>query len=356
MITPISKNVYDFNQAPRCFKEAIAHGLIKCSPEDFIVEEVLGFEPSGVGDHLWLWVESRLANTSWVITRLARVLACRKSDIGFSGMKDKHAVSRQWFSVPRPENEPDWRQLPEEIKVLNAILHERKLKRGWHRANRFEITIRQFSAETTKIDQRLLELQQQGFPNYFADQRFANRAVDLHQLSGRLAAIKSKRDMRQQQFLLSQARSILFNQVLAQRIEDASWNQVLAGDIMMFNDNNAVFHVDQVEEDLIQRADQLQIHVTGPLVGAEETKVTQAVFALEVEVLADFNELYLSLAKLKLATARRPLRAVPQQLHWKHAPDTLHLQFVLNSGTYATAFIRELGDFAVANPNSGIDD
>ena len=151
-------------------------GRIRTSPSDFIVTEVLNIEFSDDGEHDWLWVEKVGANTVWVAEQLASHASISARDVGYAGLKDRHAVTRQWFSVRRPGAEgTDWTTLKADgVRILDQKLHRRKLKRGAHKGNTFRIAVRgsEIALLGGKIAGRLEAIRAQGVPNYFGEQRF----------------------------------------------------------------------------------------------------------------------------------------------------------------------------------------
>jgi tRNA pseudouridine13 synthase len=166
--------VFEIPEWPYSLGEPRASGLIRSCVEDFVVEEIPRVLPEGEGGHLWLWVEKRSANTDWVAKELARVAACPARDVGFAGLKDRHAVTRQWFSVPAREVTPENLEKAEieGVKILDSHNHTRKLKRGTLNGNRFHLKIREFTGDAIETVQRLERIRASGVPNYFGPQRF----------------------------------------------------------------------------------------------------------------------------------------------------------------------------------------
>ena len=152
-------------------------GVIRSCPEDFVVEEIPRINPEGEGSHLWLWVEKRAANTDWVARELAKVAGCPHRDVGYAGLKDRHAVTRQWFSVPASDDTEQRfaNTTIEGVNVLECRRHTRKLKRGTLDGNRFQLVIRQLQGGVEQTGQRLKDIRTSGVPNYFGPQRFGAR-------------------------------------------------------------------------------------------------------------------------------------------------------------------------------------
>ncbi len=172
-------------------------GRIKVQPEDFFVEELPLYAPSGSGEHLYLLIEKRLQTTTDVIRRLAKIFNVRRGDIGYAGLKDKHAVTRQHFSIWLPDPSRDQAMLDQiqytPIKLLWHARHGNKLRRGHLAGNRFVIRIREVEpAHVLRVRTVLDRLTQQGVPNFIGEQRFGyrqtNDIIGLHLLRGQWQA------------------------------------------------------------------------------------------------------------------------------------------------------------------------
>ncbi len=314
-----------------------------------MVEELLGFDPPGEGPHHWIRVRCRQQNTHDVARKLAESAGVALRDVGFSGLKDRVAVTTQWFSLPRnPVDAP----LPESLRRMFASdpgielvcesANARKLKRGTHRGNRFAIVLRELSAAPESCDDRLAIIRAQGVPNYFGPQRFGRRGSNLahaQRLSrnGRLRVSRQARSL-----ALSAARAFLFNAVLSRRVANGTWNHATPGDVMQLAGSRSHFHYDGSDPAVADRIAAWDIHPTGPLWGRGESPATESVQALEREVCgtrADFTHL---LESAGLRQERRALRLRPAHLTWTASGDSLALRFELPAGTFATAVLREL--------------
>jgi tRNA pseudouridine13 synthase len=326
----------------RAFGEPCLCGDLRSDPRDFIVVEELGFEPDGEGEHDYLWLEKTASNTAWVAEQLAAFAGIPVRDVGYAGMKDRHAVTRQWFSVRRPRGAPaEWTGLRiDGLTVLRVSRNRRKLRRGAHRGNRFHIVLRNTEPLSGDPGARLADLARLGVPNYFAEQRFGRDAGNL-QLASRLFA--GARLPRQRRGLaLSAARSLLFNAVLERRVRLGTWNQLLPGDCANLDGSGSVFPVDCVDDDLRLRASELDLHATGPLWGRGALLTTGDVASLEQEVAAVMALESAGLEKHGLEQARRALRLSVRELEWSMEGRTLELDFRLTRGAFATAVLREL--------------
>lgn len=309
----------------------VATGRMRESNNDFIVEEVLGFALEGDGPHRWLWVEKSGANTDWAASRIARVADVKKRDVGFSGMKDRHAITRQWFSLPDPGSEVDWSKLERDgIRVLGEQLHRKKLKRGVHQANRFIITLRKVD-NADEIDDRITFVRERGVPNYFGTQRFGGNGDNVvRALAGARGGI-----------YLSAMRSYLFNAVLAERVRSDNWDSLLEGDVLQLDGSNSVFPADD-DPALEQRLREFDIHPTGPMWGSGKLMSRGEAAALEVDVAARYPELREALESRGLRQKRRSLRLAVRDLEADREGDTLRLAFSLETGAFATSVIAEI--------------
>lgn len=332
---------------PAAAGEVAAAAQLKTRPEDFIVEEDLGFEPDGVGSHAMLWVEKTGLNTDQVAQSLARHAGRRPVDVGFSGLKDRHALTRQWFSVNLQGGaEPDWAALDSDgLRILRITRQRRKLKRGVHRHNHFTLLLRAFDGSRETVEGRLAEIGRRGMPNYFTEQRFGRQGNNLGQARRMFA---EGRGNKKKGYYLSAARAWLFNLVLAERIRQDNWYQALDGDVMNLQGSRSFFHIDSVDEEIRRRLAEGDIHPTGPLWGKGELRTSAKARDLELAALAGFEDFCQGLEAFGLSQERRALRVTVQDLGWKWLPSTaasstdLQLQFTLPRGSYATALVREL--------------
>jgi len=322
--------------------EPASRARLKAQPEDFRVTEVLGFEPSGSGEHVMLWVRKRDANTSFVARQLARLAGVRDQDVSFAGMKDRFAVTEQWFSVHLPgKGEPDWSALAlEGVEVLRAERHDKKLRRGALKGNRFEIVLSELEADDS-LEQRLERIGTLGVPNYFGAQRFGR---DGRNLDKALALFRGQLRLRrnQQGIYLSAARSLLFNLVVSERLQRGLADQLLVGDALQLCGSHSFFIVDSVDEELLQRQASGDVLLTAPLWGRGALPVRGEVAGLEQAVVAGHPELAAGLEQAGLKQERRALWLTPQQWQWQRQDPRLILRFFLPSGCFATSVIREL--------------
>ncbi len=316
---------------------------LRSTPEDFRVEEILGYDADGLGEHVLLWVEKRGANTDWVARELAKFAGVAPVAVGYAGMKDRHAVTRQTFSVQLAgKPDLDWSLFPHpEVKVLAATRHSRKLKRGALRGNRFVLVLREVQGDRDAAAQVLQQIAVRGVPNYFGEQRFGREGGNVAQARAMFAGRRVERDKRS--FLLSAARSQIFNDVLAARVERAAWDTPLDGEIWSLAGSRSWFGPEPFTEVLAERLARADIHPSGPLWGQGEPPTQGEAGALEREIGAACSDLVEGLAKARMDQERRPLRLMPKDLKWHWLDDgALELSFELPAGAYATVVVREL--------------
>lgn len=319
-------------------------GIMRASAEDFFVDEDLGFAPDGHGEHVFLRVEKRGANTDWVARELARYARIAPDAVSYAGLKDRHALTRQTFSVhlPGKQAEPDWLALEHaEFRVLEAARHERKLKRGALKGNYFKIILRGIEGDRAAADARVAAIAAHGVPNYFGEQRFGREGGNVAQARAMFAGRRVERDKRS--FLLSAARSQIFNDVLAARVERAVWDTPLDGEIWSLAGSRSWFGPEPFNDVLAERLARADIHPSGPLWGQGEPPTQGDAGALEREIGAANSDLAAGLASARMDQERRPLRLMPKDLKWRWLDDAaLELSFELPAGAYATVVVREL--------------
>jgi tRNA pseudouridine13 synthase len=255
-------------------------------------------------------------------------------------------VTTQWFSLGmagRPE--PDWQALEDElIQILAVHRHRKKLRRGNLRGNQFKLRIRNLSGEQQAIQTRLQQLQEYGMPNYFGEQRFGHDYSNLDQADRLFSPARPRINRSLRGLIISAARSQLFNQILAARIEQGVWNSPIPGDYFLLDGCRSGFadHEEQPDR-LIRRCESLDIHPTGPLWGRGRSLLNGDAEQLENQVLAPFDQWRNGLEHVGLQQERRALRVTLNTLQWQFIEDgDLELKFFLPAGCYATAMLREL--------------
>ena len=320
------------------------------SPETFTVEEIPAYAPSGEGTHLFLWIEKRGLTTFDAIARIARALGLAPRDVGYAGLKDRHALTRQWLSLPGVPAERALEIADADLRVLQAVPHPHKLRLGHLRGNRFEVTL---TGEATEGDRAALRgrfeaLAATGVPNRFGAQRFGaagdNATVGLALLRGE----RRERDKRRRRLLLSALQSAVFNRALELRAASGGLAEVRGGDVLQKTDSGGLFVTTDPAVDQ-PRVDRGEIIPTGPLPGGREIEPPPdtPARAIDDEAIAavgatreDFSR-----AGRELPGARRAvlLKAGEPILDLPTAPDgPVRFRFSLPSGGYATVFIDAL--------------
>lgn len=318
-------------------------GRIRRSAADFRVDEQLGFEASGAGGHLLLRVEKTGLNTVDVAKALAAHAGVALRDVGYSGLKDRHAVCTQWFTVPYSPT-VDWRGFaPPGLRVLGSDRHNRKLKRGAHPANGFRIRAALDKLDAADLEARLHAVREGGVPAYFGEQRFGRRfEVNARRLleGGRLPRM-------QRSMTLSGIRSDLFNRVLDRRVRDGSWNVALPGEYLNLDGTRSGFAATDGDPDIARRVAVMDLHPTGPLHGTGSNPASGEAARRENAVMIEFQPWCDVLGRAGLTMERRPTRCTVRDLDWRLAGDgtVLELAFVLRRGQFATSVLREILDY-----------
>jgi len=332
---------------PRTAAPLLSGALLRTRPEDFQVEEQMPYTLTNAGEHLWVKVRKRGYNTEQVAKQLARSAGVTRREVGYAGMKDRHAVTVQWFSLhlaARPD--PDWGSLPDGITVVESTRHSRKLKTGALAGNRFIIVLRDCQGDRDGVLRHCEALRMQGVPNYFGEQRFGHGGGNVAAARAMFAGGGSVRDRKQGGIYLSAARSLVFNEVLGRRVVAGSWNQALDGDAMILNGSRSFFVPESVDDIIRRRLAEGDIHPSGPLWGRGDLPTKSAVRELESAVVSEHADLARGLEAAGLEQERRALRVIPSEFiaTWQDAT-TLSLTFILTPGSYATMVLRELADY-----------
>ncbi len=340
------------NRLPGPFGPPLGQARIKLHPEDFRVRECLGFEPAGQGEHLLIRVEKTAMTTPELIEAVAASVGIHPRQVGHAGLKDRQAVTEQWLSLQMPgcktmpaeffesPESPHWR-------VLEAHWHDRKLRVGAHRGNAFEVLLRDVTAEPEALFARIDRLREQGFANYFGEQRFGRDGDNVAQ------ALRILNDPRRRKRLsrtrrslyLSALRSELFNRILARRIEADAWFAPLPGDVWMLDGSGSWF-AEPLDATLRQRHARGDIHSGIRLHGRGQPPMCDEALALEQSVLADCREITDTLERLDTRLALRPHRAPARDLEveWRPEQEQLLLRVTLGKGSYLTALLAQLLD------------
>ena len=337
--------MYDINNMAYAYGHPMLTGVIRTHPEDFMVDEKFSFDFSGEGEHALIHIKKIDTNTDWLARQIAEVAGLKKGDISYAGLKDRNAVTTQWFSVWLPgKPDPDWTLLnSENIEVLSSCRHNRKLRRGSLRGNQFTLIVRQVEGDASDLEQRMNIIKQDGVPNYFGEQRFGIEGRNLEKAEIMFGG-KREKDRFKRSMYLSAARSAMFNDVLSQRVAMNKWANAISGDVMLLDNSHSYFLVDDIDEKIIQRLHVHDIHPSGPLWGRGELLSKGRVAELENKLSSKFEVFDIGLKNARLDQDRRSLRLSVSDLQWNYDADNklLELSFFLPAGGYATAVLREI--------------
>lgn len=326
-------------------------GVLLPAPDDFLVDEVLPYDPAGSGEHLFVRFEKVGLNTPEAVARLVRAAGLGDGrrlppEVGFAGLKDRHARTRQWMSMPwnKPEG-PDFSEAESDaLRVLETVRHGHKLRRGHQRGNHFRIVLRQVpEGGFSRAEATLERLKQTGVPHAFGPQRFGREGDNDRVALGFLRGdSRPPRDRRLKDLLLSALQSRIFNRVLELRIQRGQFATALPGDLMYKHASGGMFVVEDVPTESA-RVQGLEISPTGPLPGKKMRRPDGAAAALEAEVIEELELGADELRRLGPGT-RRPLRYPldPATRLERLEDDALALEVFLPSGAYATVLLDEL--------------
>lgn len=313
--------------------------IIRSVAEDFKVDEQLGFEPSGDGPHCLLQIEKEGNTTAWVARELARANKLEARDVGYCGLKDRHAITRQWFSLPCA-GEP---LIPDDagIRLLSSVRNRRKLRRGAHRSNCFVIRLRECTVSLAYLTQRTELVALSGFPNYFGPQRFGRNGHNLALADSLFAGKSLKREPRG--FAISAARSAIFNSITSERVETKLWAQPLQGDQMNLDGSGSVFAYDCDDASLGERLLSGDIHPAATLWGRQGSALSDRAADIENAVATrDWSQFTSGFSAQKVDSSLRAMRCMPRDLLISTCDGDPVLRFELSRGSFATALLREL--------------
>jgi len=331
---------------PRAHGAVLALAQWKSTPDDFHVSEELSFLPSGNGAHWLLRVEKRAANTRWVAGELARLAGVPAHEVGYAGLKDRQAITVQWFSVPVLATTADfWRDVRTgEFKVLEVARNARKLKRGALTGNRFRIRLSNVTWSREQLDAKLLAVRTHGVPNYFGPQRFGRNGANLDRVAAWLDG-RAPRGRSERGFSLSAARSLLFNALLARRVEAGDWSALEAGDLASLDGSGSHFRVTELDAALAARLLNFDVHPSGPLWGRGAPGTGGDALAHEMAVAGEYREVAELLEAENLSQERRALRCAVRGLEAQLDGADATFSFMLGRGQFATAVLREICEF-----------
>jgi tRNA pseudouridine13 synthase len=334
---------------PCPYGETETSGIIRSRPEDFQVFECLGFEPSGEGEHLFLQVEKSGMTTAELIRRVARDYSIKPGNIGYSGLKDRNALTTQWLSLHLPARQTRTAVVPADgYRVLREVRNRSKLRQGSHKFNRFHLVIRAVDRFPDASRQQIESIAANGIANYFGRQRFGRREDNVAQALQRLPGPGLK--PRQRGMLISALRSHLFNEVLSRRIRLGYWRQPLDGDLFMLRGSHSIFSA-PLDRELLRRFDEMDISPSASLYGSGQCRLGGLPLEIEQQVLADNREITECLDQQGARLQMRALRVAAEDLEFGYdaGKATLELQLRLPAGSYMTTLLDHFIDVAEAD-------
>lgn len=337
--------MFDFSSYHYANNIPTLSGVIRTHFSDFKVDEKFEFDFTGEGEHSLIHIKKINTNTDWLCRQIAELAGLKKVDVSYAGLKDRNAITTQWFSVWLPgKPDPDWSQLnSEDIEVLQTIRHSRKLRRGSLRGNQFSLIVRDVEGDASDLEKRMNTIIQNGVPNYFGDQRFGIDGQNLEKAKIMFGG-KRVKDRFKRSIYLSAARSAMFNDVLSQRVEMHKWANGIAGDVMLLDNSHSYFLATEIDDEINRRLSEHDIHPSGPLWGRGELLSKLEVANLEINLANKFEVFDIGLKNARLDQERRSLRLSVNDLQWNYDADNklLELSFFLPAGGYATAVLREI--------------
>ena len=333
---------------PRVRKSPPLTGVLRRVPEDFCVDECLGFTPTGEGEHLLLRVRKTGQNTRWVLGQLASRAGIQRREVGYAGLKDRHAIAEQWFSLRLPKRrlpETDWSGI-EGVQILEHVWHRKRLRPGAPLVNRFRIRLRETRGSRTRAEACLRQLKDSGVPNFFGEQRFGRDGANLFRSTR--AHDRFKRSM-----ALSALRSGLFNVYLAERVNLGDWNVLLEGEVP-FHGASGYTRLGPPRTDMHGTT----ICGSGPLWGVGTNASAGEARRREERCLHPWRQVTQRLEQAQVRLGRRALVSWPQDLQYVWEEDCLVLDFSLARGEFATVVLRELVEFddAARKSDRSLDD
>ncbi len=320
-------------------------GQIKTSPQDFLVEEVPLYPFSGEGDHLLVKVEKVEATTLEVVEALCRLFGLSQKEVGYAGMKDKMALTRQWFSLPAGKvDERALKSLEAQgFKVLEVTRHTNKLRVGHLKCNRFRIVVRGVVPDALERARAKLEiLITRGMPNYYHGQRWGRESGNVKKGLDLLKGGKRRRvSPYRARLLVSAVSAWLFNEYLDWRIDQGLFGEALEGDIAKKRETGGLFLVEDALAET-RRLEAGEIDITGPIYGSKLWMAQGVPGEKERSLLEEAGLTLASFKPFKSPGTRRPLRVIPGDVELNQEGDVLTLSFFLPSGSYATVLLEEL--------------
>ncbi len=334
-------------------------GLLRHHKSDFKVFEQLPFSPCGEGEHLFIHIRKIGANTVFVARELAKYFKVKEQLVSYAGLKDRFAVTEQWFGVHLPGKQIyDLSNLNiEGVEVLSYKRHNKKLRTGVLTGNRFELILREVT-EIKALLERWQAIVQQGVPNYFGEQRFGFDGGNVDKALALFSGTKVK-DKKKRGMYLSAARSAIFNDIINERIKQSIFSSLQLGDVVMLAGTQSVFCIEEIDDKIKQRLSEKDIDITATMWGAGELMTGAEPRALEQQIADNHGEFSQGLPRFGLKQERRRIRLViedadievltgensqTESLTSATLP-AVKVSFTLAAGSYATTVLRELIDY-----------
>lgn len=329
-------------------------GLLRSQKSDFKVFEQLPFSPIGEGEHLFIYIRKTGANTVFVARELAKYFKVKEQLVSYAGLKDRFAITEQWFGVHVPGKQVyDLQDLViEGVEVLEYARHNKKLRTGALTGNRFELILRNVT-QLQALQERWNNIVEQGVPNYFGEQRFGIDGGNIDQALALFSGTKVK-DKKKRGMYLSAARSYIFNDIINERIQQNIFTKVQSGDVLMLAGTQSVFHLDEVDDTIMQRFIDKDVDITATMWGAGELMTSANPKALEQNIGEKHREFSQGLPRFGLKQERRRIRLLVQAADIEvlvaekkndNALASVKVSFTLPAGSYATTVLRELIDY-----------
>ena len=331
-----------------------SNGLLRAKKSDFKVFEQLPFLPCGEGEHLFIHIRKTGANTVFVARELAKYFKVKEQLISYAGLKDRFAITEQWFGVHVPGKQVyDLSDLNiEGVEVLSYKRHNKKLRTGALTGNRFELILREVT-QLKDLNARWKSIVEQGVPNYFGEQRFGIEGGNIDKALALFAGTKVK-DKKKRGMYLSAARSTIFNDIINERIKQNIFSKVQVGDVLMLAGTQSVFHLEEVDDSIKQRFNDKDVDITATMWGSGELMTSAMPKALEQQIADSHDEFSQGLPRFGLKQERRRIRLViddadievlPNEESKNNSASTVKISFTLTAGSYATTVLRELIDY-----------
>lgn len=322
-------------------------GLLRSEMSDFKVYEKLPFLPCGEGEHLFIHVKKTGANTLFVARELAKYFQVKEQLVSYAGLKDRFAVTEQWFGIHVPGKQEyclDDLNI-EGVEVLSYKRHNKKLRTGALLGNKFEITLREVTS-IKALTERWQQIVEQGVPNYFGEQRFGIEGGNMERALSLFSGQKVK-DKKKRGIYLSAARSHVFNSVVNERIKQSDFDNVVVGDVLMLAGTQSVFKVEELDNTIKQRLIEKDVDITAPMWGAGELMTTGEPRLLEESIAENNQEFCQGLPRFGLKQERRRIRINVSDtdlelLAENEGNSSVRVSFFLPAGCYATTILREL--------------